>query len=119
MKMTGHTFENINEAVKMVTITIQDTSEIIEIVMRDSENVSKMIEEIAAVTEEAAASVEQTAASAEQSSSSLQVVTSSADQLTRTADQLEELIQFYKYKLKMDLTSLDEVKSILLYSLFN
>ncbi|MCS1391711.1 methyl-accepting chemotaxis protein [Lysinibacillus boronitolerans] len=96
MKMTGHTFENINEAVKMVTITIQDTSEIIEIVMRDSENVSKMIEEIAAVTEEAAASVEQTAASAEQSSSSLQVVTSSADQLTRTADQLEELIQFYK-----------------------
>lgn len=96
MKMTGHTFENINEAVKMVTITIQDTSEIIEIVMRDSESVSKMIEEIAAVTEEAAASVEQTAASAEQSSSSLQVVTSSADQLTRTADQLEELIQFYK-----------------------
>lgn len=96
MKMTGHTFENINEAVKMVTITIQDTSEIIEIVMRDSESVSKMIEEIAAVTEEAAASVEQTAASAEQSSSSLQVITSSADQLTRTADQLEELIQFYK-----------------------
>ncbi|WP_320940107.1 methyl-accepting chemotaxis protein, partial [Lysinibacillus capsici] len=79
MKMTGHTFENINEAVKMVTITIQDTSEIIEIVMRDSESVSKMIEEIAAVTEEAAASVEQTAASAEQSSSSLQVITSSAD----------------------------------------
>ncbi|MBX8946364.1 methyl-accepting chemotaxis protein [Lysinibacillus sp. K60] len=96
MKMTGHTFENINEAVKMVTITIQDTSEIIEIVMRDSESVSKMIEEIAAVTEEAAASVEQTAASAEQSSISLQVVTSSSDQLTRTADQLEELIQFYK-----------------------
>ncbi|EKU42465.1 methyl-accepting chemotaxis protein [Lysinibacillus capsici] len=96
MKMTGHTFENINEAVKMVTITIQDTSERIEIVMRDSESVSKMIEEIAAVTEEAAASVEETAASAEQSSSSLQVVTSSADQLTRTADQLEELIQFYK-----------------------
>lgn len=96
MKMTGHTFENINEAVKMVTITIQATSEIIEIVMRDSESVSKMIEEIAAVTEEAAASVEQTAASAEQSSSSLQVVTSSADQLTRAADQLEELIQFYK-----------------------
>lgn len=96
MKMTGHTFENINEAVKMVTITIQDTSKRIEIVMKDSESVSKMIEEIAAVTEEAAASVEQTAASAEQSSSSLQVVTSSADQLTRTADQLEELIQFYK-----------------------
>ncbi|KOY81619.1 methyl-accepting chemotaxis protein [Lysinibacillus macroides] len=96
MKMTGHTFENINEAVKMVTINIQDTSERIEMVMRDSENVSKMIEEIAAVTEEAAASVEQTAASAEQSSTSLQVVTNSTDQLAQTADQLEELIQFYK-----------------------
>ena len=48
----------------MVTINIQDTSERIKLVMKDSENVSKMIEEIAAVTEQAAASVEQTAASA-------------------------------------------------------
>ena len=61
--------------------------------MNDSENVSKINEEIAIGTEQAAARVKQTMASADQSSNALQTVTKSTDQLAVTSNKLEERSQ--------------------------
>ncbi|KMY22150.1 hypothetical protein ABDA29_11240 [Bacillus pumilus] len=61
--------------------------------MNDSENVSKINEEIAIGTEQAAARVKQTVVSADQSSNALQTVTKSTDQLAVTSNKLEERSQ--------------------------
>ncbi|MEH7805204.1 hypothetical protein [Bacillus pumilus] len=61
--------------------------------MNDSENVSKINEEIAIGTEQAAALVKQTVVSADQSSNALQTVTKSTDQLAVTSNKLEERSQ--------------------------
>ncbi|WP_345807752.1 hypothetical protein [Bacillus pumilus] len=61
--------------------------------MNDSENVSKINEEIEIGTEQAAARVKQTVPSADQSSNALQTVTKSTDQLAVTSDKLEERSQ--------------------------
>lgn len=58
--------------------------------MNDSENVSKINEEIAIGTEQAAASVKQMVASADQSSNALQTVIKSTDLWAVTSDKLEE-----------------------------
>ncbi|WP_328701043.1 methyl-accepting chemotaxis protein [Aquibacillus kalidii] len=96
IKLTGQTFEQINDALTDMAKGVQLISTNLVNISDSSMTMNTSIEEIAAVSEESAAGVEQTAASVQQTTSSMEEVASSANDLSNMAEKLNSLIARFK-----------------------
>ncbi|UFU00635.1 methyl-accepting chemotaxis protein [Radiobacillus kanasensis] len=96
IRVTGETFENINQSVTDMVRKIQNISENLKGISANSVEMTTSIDEIASISEESAAGVEQVAASAQQSNSSMENVSNSADELKQLADELNKQVIRFK-----------------------
>lgn len=96
IKVTGHTFENINDSVTDMVSKIQSISSTLVELTENSREMNESIEEVASVAEESAASAEQTAASTQQTSSSMEEIANNAEELAALAEQLNSQVSKFK-----------------------
>ncbi|MGR9047153.1 methyl-accepting chemotaxis protein [Halobacillus faecis] len=98
MKITGETFDRIEESVTDMVAKNREISDKLKKISDDSYEMSASIEEVASVSQESAAGVEQVTAAAQQSNSSVEEVSHSADELSSLSKQLNEQIRQFKVK---------------------
>ncbi|WP_237417160.1 methyl-accepting chemotaxis protein [Halobacillus litoralis] len=98
MKVTGDTFNRIEESVTDMVAKSREISDKLTKISDDSYEMNASIEEVASVSQESAAGVEQVTAAAQQSNSSVEEVSHSADELSSLSKQLNEQIRQFKVK---------------------
>ncbi|WLR47798.1 methyl-accepting chemotaxis protein [Halobacillus litoralis] len=98
MKITGETFNRIEESVTDMVAKSREISDKLSKISNDSYEMNASIEEVASVSQESAAGVEQVTAAAQQSNSSVEEVSHSADELSSLSKQLNEQIRQFKVK---------------------
>jgi methyl-accepting chemotaxis protein len=96
IETTGHTFEDISDALtemaNNITTILEDLSEI----EANTHEMNVTIEEIAAISEESAAGIEETTASTQQTSSIMEEVAGNSEQLALLAEKLNGLVRQFK-----------------------
>ncbi|SFK23108.1 methyl-accepting chemotaxis protein [Halobacillus dabanensis] len=98
MKITGETFDKIEQSVTDMVTKSKEISEKLKKISEDSYEMNASIEEVASVSQESAAGVEQVTAAAQQSNSSVEEVSHSADELSSLSEQLNEQVKHFKVK---------------------
>lgn len=98
MKITGETFDKIEQSVTDMVTKSREISEKLKKISEDSYEMNASIEEVASVSQESAAGVEQVTAAAQQSNSSVEEVSHSADELSSLSEQLNEQVRHFKVK---------------------
>lgn len=96
IEVTGETFQNIYEAVNLMTKNVNDISVSLEQVSEGSVKMSQSIENIASVSEESAAGIEQASASVVQTNYAMEEISNNASSLSALADQLNSMISKFK-----------------------
>ncbi|WP_240456675.1 methyl-accepting chemotaxis protein [Virgibacillus halodenitrificans] len=96
VKITGDTFNDIEQAVSNMAERIEHVSSNLEEMSSSSQQIGANIEEIASVSEEAAAGIEQTSAASQQASGSMIEVNASSTNLAKLAEELAGLIKHFK-----------------------
>lgn len=96
IRITGVTFENINQSVTEVVGKVQTISLTLQDLAKNSHIMNQSFEEISAVAEESAAGIEEVAASALQSSSSMMEITNDAENLSELAERLDSQVSSFK-----------------------
>ncbi len=98
MKLTGETFNSIEESVTDMVAKSTGISDKLKKISDDSYEMNASIEEVASVSQESAAGIEEVTAAAQQSNSSVEEVSRSADELSTLSRQLNEQIRHFKVK---------------------
>lgn len=96
IRLTGETFEKMNQSLTEMAYSIQSISENLREVSDNSKEMNRSIEEVASVSEEAAAGVEEASASVQQTSSSMEDISNSAEELAKLAEQLNEQVKQFQ-----------------------
>ncbi|RLL41136.1 methyl-accepting chemotaxis protein [Oceanobacillus piezotolerans] len=96
IKLTGTTFNGINESMKKMADNINFITGNLSNFTASSQEMNSSIQEIAAISEESAAGIEQTSASSQQSSISMEEIAGSAEELAGLAEELNGLIGQFK-----------------------
>lgn len=96
IEVTGETFQNIYEAVNLMTKNVNDISVSLEQVSEGSVKMSQSIGNIASVSEESAAGIEQASASVVQTNYAMEEISNNASSLSALADQLNSMISKFK-----------------------
>src|SRR5690625_1874926 len=95
---TGESFQTINHSISSMVNNVQNISDELKVITKDSQQMNELISEIAAVSEEAAAGIEETSASSEETSSSMDVISQNAENLADLANDLNKEIAVFKTK---------------------
>lgn len=90
---TGSIFGDIRQAVHEMVRNIEEATDHLFAISNESEQMNKMISDIAAISEESAAGIEETTASAEQSSSAMGEITTRLNELARLAGEMNDLVR--------------------------
>lgn len=96
VKVTGQTFNDIDNAITIMTQRIRSIKTNLIDMDEKSIEMNKSIEDIAAVSQESAAGVEETSASVEQTGSSMEEVASAANELSILTEKLNSSISRFK-----------------------
>jgi len=95
---TGESFQTINHSISSMVNNVQNISDELKVITKDSQQMNELISEIAAVSEEAAAGIEETSASSEETSSSMDEISQNAENLADLANDLNKEIAVFKTK---------------------
>lgn len=92
IQVTGSQFRSIEETVKNMVNEIDEVSDTLSSLTKNSNEISSYLEEVSAISEESAAAIEEVAASIQQIGSSMEEVSSNARGLEELAGLLEEQV---------------------------
>ncbi|PKR77677.1 methyl-accepting chemotaxis protein [Halalkalibacillus sediminis] len=96
IKSTGEKFEGIELSVKDMVVGIEEVTNSLTVILRNSEDMTASIQEIASISEESAAGIEETSASTEQTTSAMEEVVSSSTVLAELANNLNIKVRQFK-----------------------
>jgi methyl-accepting chemotaxis protein len=103
IKLTGETFNTINNLVTNMAEGIEEISANLTSINTTSQEMNVNIASVVSVTEESAAGIEQSSASVQQTNSSMTEIANNANSLSEIAEDLNSLINKFKIKKVDDL----------------
>jgi methyl-accepting chemotaxis protein len=95
---TDHAFNSIATVSEDIVLQIENIAQSINHMLKDSEKIVDVINDISAVSQQSAAAAEEVAASTQEQIASVQEISSSVDVLSNMADHLRQMTKQFKLK---------------------
>lgn len=96
IKTTGETFKDINQSVLNMQVQIQQISEDLHMIFKQSEKINHSLENVASIAEESSAGIEQTSATIQQSTSIMDEIVSHSEVVAKLAKELNNSVDHFK-----------------------
>ncbi|WP_203362781.1 HAMP domain-containing methyl-accepting chemotaxis protein [Bacillus sp. REN10] len=98
IKVTGETFKEINQSVLDMQTKIQNISNNLNVIFKQSENINYSLENVASTAEESSAGIEEISATIQQSTSVMEEIVINSKSVAELAEELNQSVGHFKLK---------------------